>query len=76
MILLLCLIFILWAVWSACCDADEEGYRKEAERASERRHRELMEAQKKRKRNVRRTRTVARDERGRTVAQEIMEEEL
>jgi hypothetical protein len=76
MILLICFLFILWAIWSACSDADYEAERRDSEETAERRHRELIEAQKRRRRgSSRRTRTVARDEYGRVVAQEIVEEE-
>ena len=47
-----------------------------AEEAKERRHRELMELEKRKKANNRRkvTRTIAKDGSGRVLAQEIIEE--
>ena len=47
-----------------------------AEEAKERRHRELMELEKRKRANNRRkvTRTIAKDDSGRVLAQEIIEE--
>ena len=47
-----------------------------AEEAKERRHRELMELEKRKRANNRRkvTRTVAKDDSGRVIAQEIIED--
>lgn len=74
MIILLCILLFLWGN-EQCVKADEHS-RTEAER--ERRHRELMEQREKmlrtqqKKRKV--TRNIIRDERGRIIAQEIIEE--
>lgn len=47
-----------------------------AEEAKERRHRELMELEKRKRANNRRkvTRTIAKDDSGRVIAQEIIED--
>lgn len=52
---------------------DWEDADKARERAKERRHQELMKQIKRKQLSSRRTRTIARDERGRFVAQEIIE---
>lgn len=73
MIIVLCIILFLWGC-TQCWSADEY---KKSEYGKERRHREMLEqrkrlAEEQRKKRV--TRTYARDEHGRFVAQEIIEE--
>lgn len=76
MIIVLCIILFLWGC-TQCWSADE--YEK-SEYGKERRHREMLEQRERlaeehrlqRRRRI--TRTCARDEHGRFVAQEIIEE--
>lgn len=75
MIIVLCIFLFLWGC-SQCCTADEY---ERSEYGKERRHREMLEqrerlAEEKSRRKKRVTRTYARDERGRFVAQEVIEE--
>ena len=65
MIILLCLIIY---IIGCCLEASAEDWER-SERNKERRHRELMEAQKKRKTVTRRR--ILRDEKGRFIAEEI-----
>lgn len=53
--------------------ADWEDAENAREKAKERRHRELMKQARRKQSVSKRTRTVARDEKGRFVAQEIIE---
>ena len=66
MILIICLVLFTWALDGLCADYDHEAERRNDYRRSERRHKEMMEVMKNRKKV---TRTVARDEHGRFVAQ-------
>lgn len=61
MILIICLVLFIWALDGLCVDYDHE---------AERRHKEMMEVMKNRKKV---TRTVTRDEHGRFVAQETID---
>lgn len=75
MVIVLCIVLFLWGC-SQCCTADEY---ERSEYGKERRHREMLEqrerlAEEKLRRKKRITRTCARDERGRFVAQEVIEE--
>lgn len=78
MLLLLCFILFIWGIAGLCSDYDHEAERRNDYRTSERRHRETLKALNRsyhgRKRTTRVTRTVARDERGRIVAQEVTED--
>lgn len=70
MILLICLILFIWGLAGLCDDYDHEAERIRDYRRAERRHKEMLEVMKKQKR---RTRTVARDEHGRFLAQETVD---
>ena len=70
MVLLICLILIIWSISGLCSDYDHEDERIRDYRKSERRHKEIIEVMKNRKRI---TRTMARDEHGIFVAQEIID---
>lgn len=76
MVILICIVIFIACLWSACSDADAQDLREWQYEVDERRHQELLEATR-RKSNPpsvhKRTRTVARDEYGRTVMQEIEE---
>ena len=63
-------IFIALILIAVCSDWER------AEEAKERRHRELMELEKRKRANNRRkvTRTIAKDDSGRVLAQEIIED--
>lgn len=65
--MILCLCLILYII-GCCLEASGSDW-EQAERNKERRHRELMEAQRKRKTMTRRR--VLRDEKGRLIAEEI-----
>lgn len=75
MILLLCFILIVWGIAGLCSDYDHEAEVRNARRDAERRHKETIKALRS-KRTVRTTRTIARDENGRIVAQEITESSI
>lgn len=70
MFLIICLILFIWALDGLCGDYDHEAERRNDYRRAERRHQEKLEVMKKRKKV---TRTVARDEHGRFVAQETVD---
>lgn len=74
MIILFCILLFLWGS-DQCCKADEY---ERTEFNKERRHREIMEQREKmlrtQQKKKRITRNYARDERGRFIAQEIIEE--
>lgn len=72
MLLLLSLILIVWGIVGLCSDYDHEAEVRNARRDAERRHRETIRALRS-KGITRTTRTIARDENGRIVAQEITE---
>ena len=72
MLLLLSLILIVWGIAGLCSDYDHEAEVRNARRDVERRHRETIRALRS-KGTTRTTRTIARDENGRIVAQEITE---
>lgn len=77
MIITICLIIIFACIWSACSDADEQDLIEWQYEVDERRHQELLEATKNKNRKStkhRRTRTIACDEQGRTVMQEIKDD--
>ena len=70
MVLIICLVLFIWALDGLCADYDHEAERRNDYRRAERRHQEKLEVMKKRKKV---TRTVARDEHGRFVAQETVD---
>lgn len=70
MILILCLIIIMWSLDGLCSDYDHKVERRNDYLNAERRHKELMKATRGRKRV---TRTIAKDESGRIIAQETVE---
>ena len=76
MVILICILVFLFSMnnYVEACDWEE------SERAKERRHRELMELEecklKQREARRRRVRTMARDEHGRFIAQEVIEETI
>lgn len=78
MVILICIIIFIACLWSACSDADEQELREWQYETEERRHRELLEATRSRKSSTpsvhRITRTIAKDEHGRTIMQEVVEE--
>lgn len=65
--MILCLCIIIYII-GCCLEASGSDW-EQSERNKERRHRELMEAQRKRKKVTRRR--VIRDENGRFIAEEI-----
>lgn len=73
MILLFCLILIIWGIAGLCGDYDHEAEVRNARRDAERRHKETINALRS-KGTTRITRTIARDENGRIVAQEVTED--
>ena len=73
MILLFCLILIIWGNAGLCGDYDHEAEVNNARRDAERRHKETLKALRS-KGTTRITRTIARDENGRIVAQEVTED--
>lgn len=62
MILIISLVLIIWGIAGLCSDYDHEAERRQDYRRTERRHKEMLEVMKNRKKV---TRTVARDEHGR-----------
>ena len=73
MFLLLCFILFIWGVAGLCDDYDHEAEVRNAHRDAERRHKETVNALRS-KGTTRITRTIARDENGRIVAQEVTED--
>ena len=73
MFLLLCLILFIWGIAGLCSDYDHEAEVRNARRAAERRHKETINALRS-KGTTRITRTIARDEKGRIIAQEVTED--
>lgn len=73
MFLLLCLMLIIWGIAGLCSDYDHEAEARNARRDAERRHKETVNALRG-KGTTRITRTIARDEKGRIVAQEVTED--
>lgn len=75
MILLTCLFLFIWSVAGICDSYDREAERKRETRRADERHKDMLNALKKRGRgnNARRIRTVATDVYGNAVAQEIVE---
>lgn len=73
MFLLLCLILFIWGIAGLCSDYDHEAEVRNAHRDAERRHKETINALRS-KGTTRTTRTIARDENGRIVAQEVIED--
>lgn len=73
MFLLLCLILFIWGIAGLCSDYDHEAEVRNACRDAERRHKETINALRN-KGTTRITRTVARDENGRIIAQEVTED--
>lgn len=69
--MILCLCIIIYII-GCCLEASGSDW-EQAERNKERRHRELMEAQRKRKSKSKRVtrRRIIRDENGRFIAEEI-----
>lgn len=72
MILLICLILFIWGIAGLCGDYDHEAEVNNAHRAAERRHKETLKVLHS-KGTTRTTRTIVRDEKGRTIAQEVTE---
>lgn len=72
MLLLLCLILIIWGIAGLCSDYDHEAEVRNAHRDAERQYKETIRTLRS-KGTTRTTRTIARDENGRIVAQEITE---
>ncbi|MCR5288894.1 MAG: hypothetical protein K6E51_02750 [Treponema sp.] len=70
MITIFCLILLIWSIEGLCSDYDHENERKRDYRRAERRHKEMLEVMKNRKRV---TRTLVRDKHGRIIAQETIE---
>lgn len=75
MILLISFILIIWGIAGLCSDYDHEAEVRNVRRDAERRHKETIKALHS-KRTTRITRTIARDESGRIVAQEITESSI
>ena len=73
MILLFCLILIIWGIAGLCGDYDHDAEVRNVRRDAERRHKETINALRS-KGTTRITRTIARDENGRIVAQEVTED--
>jgi len=76
MILLICLILFIWGMVGLCSDYDHEAEVRNNIRRKERRHRETIKAlqsRKSQKARKRRTRIIARDEKGHFLAQEVCE---
>lgn len=73
MFLLLCLILFIWGIAGLCSDYDHEAEVRNARRNAEKRHKEAINALRS-KGTTRITRTIARDENGRIVAQEVTED--
>lgn len=73
MFLLLCLILFIWGIAGLCSDYDHEAEVRNARRDNERRRKETINALR-HKGTTRITRTIARDENGRIVAQEVTED--
>lgn len=73
MFLLLCLILFIWGIAGLCSDYDHEAEVRNARRDAERRHKETINTLRS-KGTTRITRTIARDENGRIVAQEVTED--
>ena len=73
MFLLLCLILFIWGIAGLCSDYDHEAEVRNAHRDAERRHKETINALRS-KGTTRITRTIARDENGRIVVQEVTED--
>lgn len=70
MILIISFVLIIWTIYGLCSDYDHKVERRQDYRRAERRHKEMLAAIKKRKRV---SRTVARDEHGRFIAQETVD---
>lgn len=73
MFLFLCLILFIWGIAGLCSDYDHEAEVRNARRDAERRHKETIKALRS-KGTTKITRTIARDENGRIIAQEITED--
>lgn len=73
MFLLFCLILFIWGIAGLCEDYDHEAEVNNARRDAERRHKETLKDLRN-KGTTRITRTIARDENGRIVAQEVTED--
>ena len=75
MFLLLCFILFIWGIAGLCSDYDydHEAEVRNARRDAERRHKETVNALRS-KGTTRITRTIARDENGRIIAQEVTED--
>ena len=73
MFLLLCLILFIWGIAGLCSDYDHEAEVNNARKDVERRHKEAINALRS-KGTTRITRTIARDENGRIIAQEVTED--
>lgn len=73
MFLLFCLILFIWGIAGLCGDYDHEAEVNNACRDAERRHKETLKDLCS-KGTTRITRTIARDENGRIVAQEVTED--
>ena len=73
MFLLLCLILFIWGIAGLCSDYDHEAEVRNSRRDAERRHKKTINALRN-KGTTRITRTIARDENGRIIAQEVTED--
>ena len=73
MFLLLCLILFIWGIAGLCSDYDHEAEVNNARKDAERQHKEAINALRS-KGTTRITRTIARDENGRIIAQEVTED--
>ena len=73
MFLLLCFILFICGVAGLCADYDHEAEVRNARRDAERRNKETINSLRS-KGTTRITRTIARDENGRIVAQEVTED--
>ena len=74
MVLIICLILFIWGIYGLASDYDHEAERRNDYRTAERRHREKLDAIRKSSSSrgtVRRTRTIVKDEKGRSIAQEV-----
>ena len=72
MIILICIIIFIFLAYDGACEADHIEERRKDYRDAERRHNEIVNAVKSRKKRT--VRHIARDEKGRFVGEEITEE--
>lgn len=74
MVILICILFIIWCIDGICSDSDRKAERHNDNLRAERRHRELIEATKKRRSNKRFTRRRVVKNKDLTLGEEIIEE--